>query len=87
MLAEKHRNVEDDSNIDRRQLCFCSTAIDDPRGFLASFPDGGILDEIQRAPRPKHLAKLFCNSGIVFSFIDLSFRLIDFANFFYTIYL
>ena len=25
-------------------------AIDDPRGFLASFPDGGILDEIQRAP-------------------------------------
>lgn len=25
-------------------------AIDDPRGFLAQFPDGAILDEIQRAP-------------------------------------
>lgn len=25
-------------------------AIDDPRGFLAQFPDGAVLDEIQRAP-------------------------------------
>lgn len=25
-------------------------AIDDPKGFLAQFPDGAILDEIQRAP-------------------------------------
>ncbi|MFH0726486.1 MAG: ATP-binding protein [Pseudomonadota bacterium] len=25
-------------------------AMDDPRGFLASFPDGGVLDEIQRVP-------------------------------------
>ncbi len=25
-------------------------ATDDPRGFLSSFPDGGILDEIQRVP-------------------------------------
>ena len=25
-------------------------AIDDPRGFLAQYPDGAILDEIQRAP-------------------------------------
>ena len=25
-------------------------AMDDPRGFLASFPEGGILDEIQRVP-------------------------------------
>jgi uncharacterized protein len=25
-------------------------ALSDPRGFLATFPDGGILDEIQRAP-------------------------------------
>lgn len=28
-----------------------SFAIDDPRGFLASHPDGVILDEIQRAPQ------------------------------------
>jgi len=25
-------------------------ALDDPRAFLDRFPDGGILDEIQRAP-------------------------------------
>lgn len=25
-------------------------ALDDPRGFLAQYPDGVILDEIQRAP-------------------------------------
>src|SRR5687768_6077616 len=25
-------------------------AIRDPRGFLASFPDGAVLDEVQRAP-------------------------------------
>lgn len=25
-------------------------ALDDPRGFLAQLPDGGVLDEIQRAP-------------------------------------
>lgn len=25
-------------------------AIEDPRGFLAQFPDGAILDEVQRAP-------------------------------------
>lgn len=25
-------------------------AIDDPRSFLAQFPDGAVLDEIQRAP-------------------------------------
>ena len=25
-------------------------ALSDPRGFLAQFPDGAILDEIQRAP-------------------------------------
>ncbi|NOY86864.1 MAG: ATP-binding protein [Deltaproteobacteria bacterium] len=25
-------------------------AIDDPRGFLERFPDGGVLDEVQRAP-------------------------------------
>lgn len=25
-------------------------AVDDPRGFLAQFPDGAVLDEIQRAP-------------------------------------
>ncbi len=27
-----------------------SMALEDPRGFLEQFPDGGILDEIQRAP-------------------------------------
>ncbi len=27
-----------------------SWALDDPRGFLAQFPDGGVLDEVQRAP-------------------------------------
>jgi len=32
-------------NLDQREF-----AKDDPRGFLASFPDGAILDEIQRAP-------------------------------------
>src|SRR5210317_1700852 len=25
-------------------------AIEDPRGFLSNYPDGAILDEIQRAP-------------------------------------
>ena len=25
-------------------------ALDDPRGFLARFPDGAVLDEVQRAP-------------------------------------
>jgi len=30
---------------DRRRM-----ALDDPRGFLAQLPDGGILDEVQRAP-------------------------------------
>ena len=25
-------------------------AVDDPRGFLAQYPDGAVLDEIQRAP-------------------------------------
>ena len=25
-------------------------AIDDPRGFLAQYPDGAVIDEIQRAP-------------------------------------
>ena len=25
-------------------------ALDDPRGFLAQYPDGAVLDEIQRAP-------------------------------------
>lgn len=25
-------------------------AIDDPRGFLAQYPDGAVFDEIQRAP-------------------------------------
>ena len=25
-------------------------AVDDPRGFLARFPDGAVLDEVQRAP-------------------------------------
>jgi predicted AAA+ superfamily ATPase len=25
-------------------------ALDDPRGFLGRFPDGGVLDEVQRAP-------------------------------------
>jgi hypothetical protein len=24
--------------------------MDDPRGFLAQYPDGAVLDEIQRAP-------------------------------------
>ncbi len=28
----------------------CNFATDDPRGFLAGFPDGAVLDEIQRAP-------------------------------------
>lgn len=31
--------------LDKRQF-----AVDDPRGFLASYPDGAILDEIQRTP-------------------------------------
>lgn len=31
--------------LDKRQF-----AIDDPRGFLASYPEGAILDEIQRTP-------------------------------------
>ncbi len=31
--------------LDTRQF-----AIDDPRGFLASYPDGGVFDEIQRVP-------------------------------------
>ena len=26
-------------------------AIEDPRGFLARFPDGGVIDEVQRAPK------------------------------------
>ena len=26
-------------------------ALDDPRGFLGRFPDGGVLDEVQRAPQ------------------------------------
>jgi hypothetical protein len=30
---------------DQRRL-----AIEDPRGFLSQFPDGAVLDEIQRAP-------------------------------------
>ena len=25
-------------------------ALDDPRGFLAQFPDGAVLDEVQRCP-------------------------------------
>ena len=25
-------------------------AVDDPRGFLGGFPDGAVLDEVQRAP-------------------------------------
>ncbi len=32
-------------NLDTRQF-----AIEDPRGFLKNYPDGAILDEIQRAP-------------------------------------
>ena len=32
-------------NLDNRQF-----AIDDPRGFLRNYPDGAILDEIQRTP-------------------------------------
>lgn len=30
---------------DRRSL-----AVEDPRGFLADFPEGGVIDEVQRAP-------------------------------------
>ena len=37
-----YRSLEDP---DVREL-----ALDDPRGFLAQFPDGGVLDEVQRAP-------------------------------------
>ena len=33
-----------------------SYAVDDPRGFLAQYPDGAVLDEIQRAPElPSYL--------------------------------
>ncbi len=33
-----------------------SFALDDPRGFLAQFPDGAVLDEVQRAPEiPSYL--------------------------------
>ncbi|MBC8407047.1 MAG: ATP-binding protein [Planctomycetes bacterium] len=39
---KRYVNLE---NLDQREF-----AKDDPRGFLASFPDGAILDEIQRAP-------------------------------------
>ena len=43
VLAERpYRSLEDP---DVRAL-----ALDDPRGFLAQFPDGGVLDEVQRAP-------------------------------------
>ncbi|MCK4906936.1 MAG: ATP-binding protein [Spirochaetes bacterium] len=41
-------NLEDP---DQRQL-----AIDDPRGFMARYPDGAVFDEIQRAPQlPSYL--------------------------------
>ena len=43
VLADRpYRSLEDP---DVRAL-----ALDDPRGFLAQFPDGGVLDEVQRAP-------------------------------------
>ena len=35
-------------------------ALDDPRGFLAQFPVGAVLDEIQRAP-----SLLSCLQGII----------------------
>lgn len=44
VFADKpYRSLEDP---DVRQL-----AQDDPRGFLGQFPDGGVLDEVQRAPQ------------------------------------
>jgi len=43
VLADRpYRSLEDP---DVRAL-----ALDDPRGFLAQLPDGGVLDEVQRAP-------------------------------------
>src|SRR5690606_21339833 len=42
MLDRPYRSLEDP---DQRAF-----AQDDPRGFLAQLPDGGVLDEIQRAP-------------------------------------
>lgn len=39
-------------------------AVRDPRGFLARFPDGAILDEIQRAPElPSYLQELIDRHG------------------------
>lgn len=42
MAGKPYRSLEDP---DQRAF-----ALDDPRGFLAQLPDGGVLDEIQRAP-------------------------------------
>lgn len=42
MEGRPYRSLEDP---DQRAF-----ALDDPRGFLAQLPDGGVLDEIQRAP-------------------------------------
>lgn len=42
MPGHPYRSLEDP---DQRAF-----ALDDPRGFLAQLPDGGVLDEIQRAP-------------------------------------
>ena len=42
MGGRPYRSLED---LDQRAF-----ALDDPRGFLAQLPDGGVLDEIQHAP-------------------------------------
>ena len=43
VLADRpYRSLEDPDVRER--------ALDDPRGFLAQLPDGGVLDEVQRAP-------------------------------------
>ena len=42
LSPQKYVNLE---SLDTRQF-----ATDDPRGFLAGYPDGAILDEIQRTP-------------------------------------
>ena len=39
-------------------------AIDDPRGFLSNYPDGAILDEIQRTPDiPSYLQSIVDSSA------------------------
>jgi predicted AAA+ superfamily ATPase len=43
--AFKHKPYVSLENPDTRLF-----ALDDPRGFLGSYPDGAILDEVQRVP-------------------------------------